>query len=359
MPVSRFSRFFKRPPKAAGASPGTLLPSRPERLDGVSFRMLVYDSAKWQETRPARIPDVVPFPPKPAIIWLAVEGVHDTTILEQLGAHFNFHPLVLEDIQNISQRPKVDNYESYLFLVLRILEYHQELQQVNSEQLSILLGPNYVISLHERNSRAFDIIRQRIKNPDSRARQHGADYLAYRLIDTIVDQYFLVLEKLGERIEQLEDEVMAEPTEATLHAIHALRRETMFARRAVWPLREVISSIDREETALINKTTRIFLRDVYDHTIQIIDTIETFRDMISSMVEVYLSSVSNRMNEVMKTLTIMASIFIPLTFIAGIYGMNFRVMPELDWRWGYAMVWFVIILIGGGMLYYFKRKDWI
>jgi magnesium transporter len=205
----------------------------------------------------------------------------------------------------------------------------------------------------------FDPIRDRIRNGKGRIRKMGADYLAYALLDSIVDNYFIIMEKLGERIEFLEEELVTHPTAETLRVIHQLKREMIFLRKAVWPLREVVGGLERGESSLLKEATRIYLRDVYDHTIQVIDTIETYRDMISGMLDIYLSSISNRLNAVMKVLTIIATIFMPLTFIAGIYGMNFKFMPELEWRWGYPAVWLVVVFIGISMLIYFKKKRWL
>jgi magnesium transporter len=240
-----------------------------------------------------------------------------------------------------------------------MLHYNEKKNEIEAEQISLILGPHFVISFKESQSGVFDPIRERIRNQKSRVRKTGADYLAYALIDAIVDNYFIILEKLGEQIEDLEEELVTNPTPETLQAIHTLKREMIFLRKSVWPLREVVSGLERGESPLIHESTDIYLKDVYDHTIQVIDTIETFRDMISGMLDIYLSSISNAMNAVMKVLTIIATIFIPLTFIVGIYGMNFKYMPELEWRWGYFIAWAIMIVIGFVMVLYFKRKKWL
>jgi len=288
-----------------------------------------------------------------------VDGIHQVEVLELLGECFGLHPLVLEDILNTDQRPKMEDFSEYIFVVLKTFSYNDQSDEVEPEQISLILGPSLVLSFQERAGDVFDPIRERIRNGKGRIRRMGADYLAYALLDSIVDHYFIVLEQVGEDVEFLEEELVTNPTPETLQTIHNLKREMIFLRKSVWPLREVIGALERGESSLIKESTGIYLRDVYDHTIQVIDTIETFRDMISGMLDIYLSSVSNRMNEVMKVLTIIATIFIPLTLVAGIYGMNFQYMPELGWRWGYPIVWLVMLVIGAVMLVYFRRKKWL
>jgi magnesium transporter len=288
-----------------------------------------------------------------------VDGIHEVEIIEKIGKNYGIHPLLLEDILNTEQRPKLDDFDDYMFLVLKMLSFDEERGEITTEQVSLILGQNYVISFQEREGDVFNPVRDRIRNAKGRIRRMGADYLAYALLDSIVDSYFLILERIGDRIEGLEEDLISNPDEKTLQTIHHLKREMIFLRRSIWPLREVISGISRKESNLIKESTEIFLRDVYDHTIQVIDTIESFRDTVSGMLDIYLSSLSNRMNEVMKVLTIFASIFIPLTFVAGIYGMNFSNMPELGWKWGYFCALAIMAGIGISMLFYFKRKHWL
>ncbi|MGZ3569203.1 MAG: magnesium/cobalt transporter CorA, partial [Thermodesulfobacteriota bacterium] len=257
------------------------------------------------------------------------------------------------------QRPKMEDYGDYLYIVLRMLSYNDKSTQIETEQVSLILGPNFLFSFQENQGDVFDPVRERIRTGKGRIRKMGADYLAYALLDLIVDNYFVIMEKLGETIEFLEEKLVTQPVPETLQTIHQLKRELIFLRKAVWPLREVIGGLQRGELTLIKETSRVYLRDVYDHTIQVIDTIETFRDMISGMLDIYLSSVSNRLNSVMKVLTIIATIFMPLTFLAGIYGMNFKYFPELDWRWSYPVFWLVSVLISVSMLLYFKKKNWL
>jgi magnesium transporter len=288
-----------------------------------------------------------------------IDGVHQLDNIEKVGKYLKIHPLVLEDIMNTGQRPKLEDFDDYLFIVLKMLHYDEKENETKTEQVSLILSSNYVISFQESEGDVFDPIRERMRTDRGRIRKMGADYLAYSIIDAIVDNYFIVLEKIGEKIEDIEDELVKNPTPEVLQTIHRLKRELIFLRKSVWPLREVISRLERWESPLVHKSIDIYLRDVYDHTIQVIDSLETFRDMLSGMLDIYLSSVSNRMNEVMKVLTVIATIFIPLTLIASIYGMNFKYMPELDWVWGYPMVYVVMIVVSAVMLVYFRRKEWL
>lgn len=264
------------------------------------------------------------------ISWLEITGLQNIDIIKQIGTKFDLHPLVLEDIANTGQRPKIEDYSNYLLLIIKKLQYNDKEEELQTNQISLILGLNWIISFQENEDNLFNPIRERLRNKISIIRKNGADYLLYSLIDSVIDNYFIILEKIGQQIEEIEDELVENPTPETLQTIHKLKRQMISLRKSVWPLREVISRLERWETKLIKKSTHIYLRDVYDHTIQVMDAIESFRDMLSGMLDIYLSSMSNKMNEVMKVLKIIATIFIPLTFIAGIYGMNFRTMPELD-----------------------------
>jgi len=345
--------------KKMGLPPGTLVHVGEKKAEKVRISIIDYDEAHVEEKEAKSVEECFPFKDKPSVTWINVDGLHEVNLIEQLGAHFGLHPLLLEDILHTEQRPKLEDHEAYLFVVLKMFYYNGEAREIEAEQVSLILGPNFVISFQEREGDVFKYVRERIRNSKGRIRKVGADYLAYALIDAIVDNYFIILEKLGETIESLEEELVTNPMPDTLQTIHHLKREMIFLRKSVWPLREVISALDRGESPLIQESTDVYLRDLYDHTIQVIDSVETFRDMVSGMLDIYLSSVSNKMNEVMKVLTIIATIFIPLTFIAGIYGMNFQYMPELGWRWGYPAVWFVIGTILIVMLVYFRRKKWL
>jgi magnesium transporter len=330
-----------------------------KRAAEVQIAVIDYDEAQFQEKEAKTVEECFPFKDKPTVTWINVNGIHRVDVIEKIGKHFNIHPLVLEDILNTGQRPKMEDFGEYIYIVLKMLHYNDETNEIASEQMSLILGPNFVISFQEKEGDVFNPIRERIRNDKGRIRKMGSDYLAYALADAVVDNYFIILEKFGEKTEFLEEELVTNPTPETLQGIHNLKREMIFLRKSVWPLREVISGLERGESALIKKTTAIYLRDVYDHTIQVIDTVETLRDMISGMLDIYLSSISNKMNEVMKVLTIIATIFIPLTFIAGVYGMNFANMPELGWHWGYFVVLVVMLAIGVSMLIHFRRKKWL
>ncbi len=320
-------RFMKRVSKKAGQSPGTLVHIGEKKTEQVRIRVVTYDDQHIEEMDLDTVEQCFPYKDAPGTSWINIDGLHETDVIEKIGRHFNLHPLVLEDILNTDQRPKMDDHEEYVFLTLKMLTYDDANHQLKIENISLILGSSFVITFQEVEGDIFESVRERLRKAKGRIRNGGADYLAYALIDAIVDYYFVVLEKIGDKVESLEEELIAEPSPQTLQTIHDLKRELIFLRRSVWPLREVIGMLERGEVEIIQDKTTIFLRDVYDHTIQVIDTVETLRDMASGMLDVYLSSVSNRMNEVMKILTIIATIFIPLTFIAGIYGMNFKYMP--------------------------------
>jgi len=346
--------------KKAGLPPGSLVHIGEQKSGGPRIAILDYDEANFQERETDAVDECVLFKNKPTVTWINIEGVHSVEVLEKLGECYGFHPLVLEDVMNTDQRPKLEDYSEYLYIVLKMLRFNDGNGGTVSEQISLIVGRNFLFSFQEGiEGDVFGPIRERIRSNKSRIRKMGADYLAYSLIDAIVDNYFSILEKLGEKVEILEEKIVSKPATETLREIHFLKREMIYLRKAVWPLREVINAMERGESPLVLESTRVYLRDIYDHTIQIIDTVETFRDMLSGMLDIYLSSVSNRMNAVMKVLTIIATIFMPLTFIAGIYGMNFKYMPELEWRYGYPMVWGVVLVITVTMLIFFKKKDWL
>jgi magnesium transporter len=303
-------------------------------------------------------------PAPPGVTWLNVEGVHDIEIIRRLGDHFGLHPLLQEDIVNTEQRPKLEDYGDYLFLVLRML-YEQpspegeDLVEIDSEQVSLVLGTDMVITFLEDPQDVFEPVRTRIRENRGRVRKSGADYLAYALMDVIVDNYFIVLERFSDLAESLEVAVMGEPDPTTLPAIQQMKRAMIQVRRTIWPLRDVVSALLRNESRLIKKATVVYLRDVYDHVVRVVDIVETYREMVGGLMDIYLSTLSNRMNEVMKVLTIIATIFIPLTFIAGVYGMNFDNIPELHWRHGYWYVWALMLVSGILLLVFFRRKKWL
>jgi magnesium transporter len=352
-------RLIPRRSQKAGLPPGTIIHVGEKRQEPVKLSVINYDSTNFQEGPVNTIEEAFSFKDEASVTWLNIDGVHKPEIIEQVGTHFGLHPLVLEDIANTGQRPKMEDFDDYIYVVLKMLRFDAKENETKAEQVSIILGRDFVISFQEREGDVFDTVRERLRNNKGRIRKMGADYLTYALIDAIVDHYFVILENLGETMEDIEDKLVTNPSRETLRTIHDLKREMIFLRKSVWPLREVISRLERSESALINKSTCVYLRDVYDHTIQVMDAVETFRDMLSGMLDIYLSSVSNRMNEVMKVLTVIATIFIPLTFLAGIYGMNFRYMPELEQAWSYPVVLTVMFIIAIMMVFYFRRKKWI
>lgn len=290
--------------------------------------------------------------------WMDIIGISDENFMETLGKTFNLNPLVVEDAVNTQQRPKVDEYEEYIFAVLKML-YVDKDQKLVSEHLALILFPSNVVVLQELKEDVFDGVRNRIRNKYGRIRTRGADYLFFALIDAVVDHYFEVLEYIFDKIENLEEEVHDRPTQETARAIQELKKEVLRLHRQIFPVRELVSRLIETEHPLVTRDTKLFLRDALDHCIEINETLQIYREMAISLMEMYMSSVSNKMNEVMKVLTIMASIFIPLTFIAGIYGMNFERMPELDWRYGYPAALGVMFLILVAMLIFFRKKDWL
>lgn len=293
------------------------------------------------------------------VTWVNVDGVHDPETVRELGEAFGLHPLTMEDVANTEGRPKMDTYEDYLFVVLKVIYFDEGTEELDVDQVSIVLGENFLLSFKEKHGELFAPVLARLESGRGRIRSRGPDYLAYALMDAVVDRYFGVLEQIGEDVEELEEELITDPEVETLRSIHGLKREMIQLRRAVWPLREVVMALEREGPPFVQEETRVYLRDVYDHAVQVIDTSETLREMLSGMVDIYLSSVSNRMNDIMKVLTIIATIFIPLTFIAGVYGMNFRYMPELVHPFGYPAVLLVMVVIAGGLMVYFRRKGWV
>ncbi len=350
-------KLVQKRSKKTGLSPGTLIHIGETRTDSVTVTRFNYAGTHCDEQVVTDMEALQP-PADETVTWVNVGGVHKVEVLEGFGKCFGLHPLLLEDIANTDQRPKLDDYETYLFLVMKMLTTSDR-GDILVEQVSFVLGRNYVLSFQENGTDVFGAVRDRLKGGKGRLRQNGSDYLIYALIDAVVDQYFAVLEMLGERIESLQERVMADPKPETLQNIHALKRQLLFVRRAVWPLREAINNLSRSECPFLHEPTKLFFRDVYDHVVQIVDTIETLREMVSASLDIYLSSVSYRLNAVMRVLTVITTIFMPLSFIAGIYGMNFEHMPELKWAWGYPMALGIMGLVAGIMLIGFRRKNWL
>ena len=347
--------------KKIGTSPGTLVHIGDRFKDEAEINLIEYSKEAYKDHA---VKDLGLYLSKESkdsskVTWLNVDGLQDISVVEKIGDSFKLHPLLLEDVLNTGHRTKIDDYGDYLFIVLKMIHFDEDTYELSSRQLSLILLDGYVISFQEVGSELFSEVKQRIQGGKGNIRKLGADYLLYALIDTVVDSYFVILEKLGDKIDELEDSLMESPKKESLQNIHKLKKEMLFLRNSIWPLREVISTLVRAESTQIKSETVVFLRDVYDHIIQVIDTIEIYRDMLSGMLDTYLSSISNKTNDVMKVLTILSTIFIPITFLAGVYGMNFKVMPELDWRLGYGMFWLIALASTLLMINFFKKKKWL
>ncbi|MBN1292076.1 MAG: magnesium/cobalt transporter CorA [Candidatus Latescibacteria bacterium] len=354
------SILFKRVSKKAGLPPGTLVHIGDKRAEGTRITLISYDEKQFMEKEVDFIEDCFPYKDSPGVTWINIDGLHDVELIKKIGDFYGFHSLLMEDIVNTNQRPKMDDYGDHIYIVIKMITFNNHSENnLQVEQVSLVLGSNYVISIQEQVGDVFGVIRDRLRNAKGRVRTMDADYLAYSLIDATVDNYFVVLENIGDIIEEIEDELVSEPRKESLHKIYDEKRTMLILRKSVWPLRELISSLERGESSLFRKSTTMYLKDVYDHTIQIIDTIETYRDLLTGMLDMYMTSLSNRMNEVMKVLTIIATIFIPLSFVVGVYGMNFKYMPELEWHWGYPLIWGVIITIVTTMLAIFRKNNWL
>ena len=350
---------FEKATKKFGMAPGSLVYIGDKTTEPVVISLIDYNEERLEERADIALADCRAYLDTDTVTWINISGVHNISLIEQFGEMFDLHPLLLEDILNTETRPKLDDFDRYLFAVLKMIDLDPDNYLLNPEQVSLVIGKNLLISFQERPGDIFDPVRDRIRKGKGRLRRSGADYLAYSLIDMIVDHYFQILEIMGEHIESLEEAVLEDPEPAVLQAIHSCKHQMIYLRKAVWPVREIISALVRDESPLIGKDVMIYLRDVHDHTIQVVDTMETYRDVLSGVLDIYLSNVSNRMNEVMKVLTIIATIFIPLTFIVGVYGMNFQYIPELKWHYAYPALWMVFVVIAGGMLILFKRKRWL
>ncbi len=322
-----------------------------------SIRVFDYDENNLEEKEVENVDECLDFKDKPTVTWIHIKGTNQTETIEKIGKYFDLHPLVIEDILSEGQRPKTEDFEDYLFILLKMLRQGEN--RIKFEEISLILGENFVISIQKSEKDIFNSVQIRIRNNKGRLRKMKADYLIYCLMDEIVDNYFKSLEDFGDKLEDLDEEILSDPSPRTVESIHSMKKELVSFRKSVWPLREAINTLLRRESSLIDDSSRVYLRDVYDNTIQVIDTIENYRDIVSGLLDIYLSTVSNRMNEIMKVLTIIATIFIPLTFIAGIYGMNFEYMPELGWDLAYPSVLLSMLIVGLVMVYYFRRKEWL
>ncbi len=343
----------------AGASPGTLVHIGEQRIEKTRLRLVAYGPDTIKEHQVDTLEEAIALCDGSNVAWLNIDGIHEIDMIGRLGLHFGIHPLTQEDILNTGHRPKFEEFEHYAYIVLKMLRYDSAHGRVLTEQVSLILTDKVLISLQESQGDVFDPVRARLLKGRGRIRMSGSDYLAYALIDAIVDHYFTILEQIGIQIEEIEEDTLSDPTPQVLGRIHRMKREVLYLRKQVWPLREVVGVMAKDEPALIQADTMLFLRDVHDHTIQIMETIESQRDMLAGLLDMYMTGISNKMNEVMKVLTVMATIFIPITFIAGVYGMNFKYMPELEWPWGYGLVWGVMVAVVITMVIYFKNKKWL
>ncbi|MEJ2156239.1 MAG: magnesium/cobalt transporter CorA [Desulfobacteraceae bacterium] len=352
-------RFIFKSRKLAGSPPGTLVHVGEAKTERVLVTMIQYTADNVEKADVLQIEDLCP-PGTPDVqIWIDMVGIHDASKVEALGNQFTIHPLTQEDILNTGHRPKAEEFDDYLYIVFKMLQYDEADHSILSEQVSMVLGAGFLITFQEAPGDVFTPVRDRLAKGKGRIRKSGTDYLAYALIDAAVDQYFHIMEKMGERIEVLEEELTEYPEADVLEHIHNLKREAIYLRKQIWPMRDMLSRLTKGEFDLIREENLIYFSDVYDHIVQLIDTNESYRDVLTGMLDLYLSTVSYRMNQVMKVLTIVATIFIPITFIAGIYGMNFKYMPELEWPWGYGAVWCVMMAIAVIMLFIFKKNKWL
>lgn len=348
-----FDYFFDQP----GSEPGTLRIDE----DATPSKIVLIDYTEAKARRKVNLSprECLPYLESNSVSWIDVQGLGSEAILRQLGQVCNLHPLLLEDVVNVPQRPKVQDYNEQLLIVVQMVLPKPDEEGFESEQVGFVLGKHYLLTFQEEPEHdCFNPVRDRIRANKGKVRTAGADYLAYVLLDAIIDSFFPVLEDYGERVEILEDEVVVKPTRRTLEKIYDVRRELLALRRAIWPLRNVINSLIRENNPLISHDVQLYFRDCYDHVIQLLDIVETYRELASGLMDVYLSSISNKMNEVVNFLTMISTIFIPLTFIAGVYGMNFKDMPELEWRWGYEVCWAIMIAIALGLLFLFWKRGW-
>lgn len=350
---------LSRASKKTGLPPGSLVHIGKVHEGESRISIVDYNRQIFTERIAKSLDEILPYRETETVTWVHIEGLHDTGLIESLGRHFDIHPLVLEDILNTHQRPKFEEFEDYLFIVLKGLSLETGGFTVHYEQISILVMKKFVFTFKEKQDELFYPVRRRLADGKGRSRSRGADYLAYVILDTIVDHYFSVQDSLDEVVESVEDKLLSCPTAQTLADIQRLKRELIFIRKSVSPVRELLTAIERSASPLIQEQTQVYLRDVYDHAIRVTEAVDSHRDLITGMLDIYLSSISNKLNEVMKVLTVFASIFIPLTFIAGIYGMNFEYMPELKWKWAYPALWSVFVIIPVVLLIYFKKKKWL
>lgn len=351
--------MFRESSQIAGLPPGSAVYTGVRKDTPFSIDLFTYNENQLEEKNNISLEDLSQLSSKGGFHWVNIEGIHHVENVKSLCDAFNIHPLTMEDILSVGQRPQMDDTENYLFVALKMLQFDPEQKKTLNEQVSFVLTENILFTFQEHKGDTFEAVRNRLRAGKGRIRREGLDYLLYALVDTVVDNYFIVLEKFGDILEEIEERIMFSGQKRDFDLLYTLKRELIHIRRSVWPLREVISKLERDEIKLIRKETRMFIRDVYDHTIQAIDSVETYRDFISSLGDLYQSVISNKLNQVMKTLTIFSVIFIPLTFIAGVYGINFENVPEFGWQYGYAYFWSLIVGMAIITLVVFKVKKWI
>ena len=351
--------LFKRYTQKVGQPPGTLVYLGEEPTEPVRITIIDYDETHLEEEEVQTVEACVPFIDTETVTWIQIEGIHEIPIIEEIGECFGVDPILLENLMSPTQLPKIEISEDYVLIILKSLDYDAVSETVSREQISLVIGPNFVLSLQENHSEIFASIQNRLRNAQGRIRRMQPGYLAYALIDIIVDHYFIVLDQINERIQVLEEEIVKDPSPEVFAKVNVLRGEQLQLRRPILPLRDVLIEILDDEIPLLGESMHLYFRDVYDHLIQVIQMLEVIRSAVSGLFDVYTSAVSHRMNEVMKVLTIVATLFIPLTFIAGIYGMNFKFMPELEEQWGYPIVLLIMAGIGIAMFVYFKFKKWL
>jgi magnesium transporter len=355
--LSGAAAFHKK--KHVGLPPGSVVFVGEEKTEPIQFSVIDYTADHIDEGTLQKVDEVLPFRDSATTTWINVSGVHDEEVIRTIGAHFGLHPLIQEDIVHTGQRPKLETYDDHVYIVSKMLYHDDEKDQLRAEHVSFVLGGSYILSFQEDPGDVFEPVRERLRKGRSRIRTAGTDYLAYALLDVIVDHYFVILEELGERTEAIEEEVLDNPQPETQEHINDLRRDLIFMRRMTWPVRELLSQLERLESPLWTEDTRPFIRDTYDHAVQVLDLVESLRDVVGGLTDLYMTSISNRMNEIMKVLTIIGTIFIPLTFVAGVYGMNFEYMPELTIWYAYPVVMAGMAVLAVGLLLYFRRKEWI
>lgn len=353
------ARFLKKKTASLGQVPGELVFVGEQKVEETTIRVIDYDQEQLNEQDLLDIKAGLQYKEAPTVTWININGLHDTDMIKEIGNGFGLHPLVLEDIVNTGQRPKMEDYDDYLFFVLKVMQYDPAEQKLKNEQLSMVLGETFLLTFQERSGDIFEPVRERIRKRKGRIRKVGIDYLAYALLDTIVDNYIFIIEKLGEQIEEIEDEILDNPTQQVLSRINGYKREISYLRKTIRPAKEFILQLSRLDSDLIREQTQPFLKDLLDHATQAAEIADTYRDMLSDHLDIYNTGVSNRLNEIMKVLTIFSAIFIPLTFIAGIYGTNFEYFPELHFRYAYFVFWGVLLAVALIMIQFFKRRNWL